>query len=269
MAPVTFGPVQSSTLEPMTNPFAYRESHNPLSRLAAGPKALFLLCLATAAMTFGPVPLGFLLAGGIILWRVTRTAVGDSKEVPLFILGISAAAALLKGLIPGDGRIFAVETLGPSAMYAARLAAAYFYAQTFYLSTRIAQLGDLLTGLFRKLVSKAAMEDSSPLKDPGLIVTLTLLFLPRVFDDFIRVREAAALRGYGAGKKSIGRGLAILTTTILVAVKGGLKTAKALEARAYSSSRTLETRKLTRMDWITAVAGPLILTLGTILGAKR
>jgi energy-coupling factor transporter transmembrane protein EcfT len=251
----------------MTNPFAYREASNPLSRFAAGPKALFLLCSTAAAMAWAPQELALLLAGGLVLHAVSRITFRESRTPLLFILGLSAAAALFRGIAPGDGRIFASETLIPSILYALRLAAIYLYARVFYASTRVSRLGDSLTLVFRKAAPAAGKSGRSILSDPGLLVTLTLLFLPRVFDDLIRVREAAALRCYGLGRKNVGRELAMLGTMVLVAVKGGLRTAGALEARGYSSLRSIETLKWNWADWLVAAAGPLLLVLGAAVGA--
>ncbi|MCX7027366.1 MAG: hypothetical protein NT061_07790 [Spirochaetes bacterium] len=249
----------------MTNPFAYREASNPLSHLSAGPKALFLLCSTAASMAFGPPALVLLLAGGLALHAFSRISIRESKAAFLFILGISTAAALFRGLAPDDERIFAVETLGPSVIYAVRLAVVYLYARIFYVSTRVSRLGDSLTQVIRKLAP--GKEGRSILFDPGLLVTLTLLFLPRVFDDVIRVKEAAALRCYGLGRKNLGRELAMIATIVFVAVKGGLRAAGALEARAYSSSRTIETLKWSMADWLVAAAGPFLFALGVAAGA--
>jgi energy-coupling factor transporter transmembrane protein EcfT len=251
----------------VTNPFAYREASNPLSRFAAGPKALFLLCSTAAAMAWGPPALTLLLACGIALHAVSKLSFRESRTPLLFILGLSAAAALFRGIAPGDGRIFASETLIPSFLYALRLAAIYLYARVFYAGTRVSRLGDSLTLAFRKAVPSAKAEGGSILYDPGLLVTLTLLFLPRVFDDLIRVREAAALRCYDLGRKNPQRELAMLGTIVLVAVKDGLRTAGALEARGYTSLRTVETQRWNLADWLVALAGPLILLLGAALGA--
>jgi len=145
----------------MINPFAYREASNPLSGLAAGPKTLFLLCSAGASMTFGPPALALLLASGLVLHSLARIRPGETARALVFILGLAAAAALFRGLAPGDGRIFALESLGPSALYALRLVAVFLFARVFYVSTRVSRLGDSLTRVFRRAMPPSGSRGQS------------------------------------------------------------------------------------------------------------
>lgn len=62
------------------------------------------------------------------------------------------------------------------------------------------------------------------------------------------------------------RQLAMLSTMVFVAMKGGLRTAGALEARGYSSSRTIEAPKWKAIDWLVAAAGPTLLALVAAAG---
>ena len=249
----------------MTNPFSYREAWNPLSRLAAGSKLLFLLCSTTAAMAFSAPGLAFLLGWGLVLHGIARISLPETGRASLLIFGLASAAAIFRGIAPGDGRLFAAESLSGSAIYAARLLSVFFFARVFYASTLLSRLGDSLTLAFRKIAP--GKYEGSVLSDPGLLVNLTLLFLPRVFDDLIRVREAADLRCYGQGRAKPLRTLAMLSTFVFVALKGGLRTAGALDARGYSGSRTIEAGKWGMVDWLVAAAGPLMLILGRAAGA--
>lgn len=250
----------------MTNPFAYRESANPLARLAAGPKTIFLLCTAAAAMSFGPFTLVALLGLGFFLHFVVRIPFRDSLGPLSVVLLLAAFAALLRGFFPGDGRVFAGESLLPSAIYAARLVTAFLFARLFYVSTRISELGDSLTSALRWLRPPRRKREASLLSDPGMLATLTLLFLPRLFEDLGRTGEAAAARGYGMRRGRWGAQAAVAYAFVFGALKRGLRAAAAMEARAYSPTRTLMSQRWRMSDWLTLAAGPLLLVAGLCAG---
>ncbi|MCE1195553.1 hypothetical protein LWX53_03530, partial [bacterium] len=165
------------------NPFAYEPLDSPLARLDAPSKAFFLICASTAAMRFSLPALIALLCAGIFLLAGLRIGVAGMGR-PALALGVLVAfSALVRGMLPGDGRIFAAETLGASALYAARLAAVFVFARLYYASTKAAELGDYLSLAARRLRSwfgggRRAGADSppadSPAADPGMMLSLSL-----------------------------------------------------------------------------------------------
>lgn len=256
------------------NPFAYEPLDSPLARIGAPSKALFLICASTAAMRFGLPALIALLGAGIFLLAAFGIGAAGMAR-PALALGVLVAfSALARGMLPGDGRIFAAETLGASALYAARLAAVFVFARLYYASTKAAELGDYLSLAARKARSwfggsmrtqAGSSAADSPASDPGMMLSLSLLFLPRVFEHYRNVREAAEIRGYGLRRRSMPGALAMLQTFLYVSVRGALRTAQAMELRGYSPSRTIVAPALKAADAAVAAAG-LALLAAAFLG---
>jgi len=251
------------------NPFAYEPLDSPLIFLAAPSKAFFLICASTAAMRFNLPALAALLGAGVILLvslRVGASGMGGPALALGFLVGFST---LVRGIFPGDGRVFATETLGASALYAARLAAVFVFARLYYASTKAAELGDCLSVAIRKARSRFAASDrlaaTSPTADPGIMLSLSLLFLPRVFEHYRNVREAAEIRGYGLRRHRMSGSMAMLRTFLYVSVRGALRTAQAMELRGYSPSRTIVAPPLKQADAAVAAAG-LVLLAAAFLG---
>ncbi len=256
------------------NPFAYEPLDSPLAKLGAPSKAIFLICASTAAMRFGLPALIALLGAGIVLIAAFRIGAAGMGRPALALGAVIAFSALVRGMFPGDGRIFAAETLGASAVYAVRLAAVFVFARLYYASTKAAELGDCLSLAARKARAwfggaKRSIGDhsaaDSPAADPGMMLSLSLLFLPRVFEHYGNVREAAEIRGYGLRRRGIPGAMAMLQTFLYVSVRGALRTAQAMELRGYSPSRTIPAPMFTPADATAAAAG-LALLAAAFLG---
>lgn len=261
------------------NPFAYEPLDSPLARLGAPSKAFFLICASTAAMRFGLPALIALLCAGIILIAALKVGAAGMGRPALALGAIVAFSALVRGMFPGDGRIFAADTLGASAIYAARLAAVFVFARLYYASTKAAELGDCLSLAARKArtwfgrgkrtdensPAAASSTADSPAVDPGMMLSLSLLFLPRVFEHYRSVREAAEIRGYGLKRRSIPGAMAMLQTFLYVSVRGALRTAQAMELRGYSPSRFIPAPTFKAADAAAAAAG-LALLAAAFLG---
>ena len=234
------------------NPFAFDAPDSPLAHASAATKAFFLVCLSTAGMSLGFLPLSLLLAGGIILIASMHLPFRGMGKPALVIAWLLAFSALVRGILPGDGRIFAIETLSGSGLYALRLSVIFIFARIYYVSTKASELGDILSVAARK----AGMRT-----DPGMMLSLSLLFLPRVFENYQRARDAAELRGYNrAGRRMRGL-LPMLHTYMFTSIKGALATARAMEVRGYSELRTIQLRGFSTMDAVIATAGSLLLVL--------
>ena len=267
------------------NPFAFEPLGSPLAGISASAKGVFLLCVSIAAMRYGLVALSLLAAASLVIQRAAGIPFRGMGKAALFIAYLSLFSAIVRGIFPGDGRVFAAETLFGSAQYALRLATVFVYARLFYVSTKASSLGEFLTSATRRVFrlfgsvkgkngpagkgepsTGGASAGRGILSDPGMLLSLSLLFLPRVFDNYAKVREAAALRGYGRGRKKIAHFLPMMQTFIFVSVKGALLTAGAMELRSYSSERTIEREKFTRTDFIVVAAGISLILLPCLPG---
>ncbi|MDD3981785.1 MAG: energy-coupling factor transporter transmembrane component T [Spirochaetales bacterium] len=262
----------------MVNPFALQQLVGPLPRLGALSKAVFLVCLGIVVMRLGFIPGSILFA--LILGLGVQAGLGlkDGAAAGRGLFILLAFSALARGLFPGDGRCFAVESLGPSSLYALRLGTIFAAARLFYASTRVSELGDYLSAAYRfvcgllRRAGAAGLENNNgdcprPRKtptqerpaslaaDPGMMLSLSLVFVPRTFESYRRIREAAECRGFGAGKRRLFSGLALLQALLFSSVKNSLRTAEAMEARAYSPGRRIILPRLRPADLLLMASG--------------
>jgi energy-coupling factor transporter transmembrane protein EcfT len=259
------------------NPFAYEPLDSPLRSMSALPKGVALVCLSAAAFRAGfalLVGLAVVLAALSLALKTGFKGAGPALRGLALLIAISA---LMRGLLPGDGRFFAAESLPASLTYALRLGIVFIGARMFYLSTRIAELGDSLSLLARRIGSgrgsgsagHSSAGDEAPrplfLTDPGTFFTLALLFLPRVFEHFRKTKEAAIMRGYGSRRQKPAATLAYLLAIIFTSIKGALRTAVAMEARGYSTRRTLDPTLFSRSD-LPLLASSIVLAFLSLSG---
>ena len=246
------------------NPFGYEETSGLLDGLSAVAKAFFLGCLSISAMAFGPVPTIILFVCGLALHTAEGISFTPTIKAGTYILWLAVFAAALRGILPGDGRIFAVETLRESGLYAARLLLIFLYARLFYVSTRVADLGSFLTAAVRLFRKKAVRSGLSA--DPGMLLILSMLFLPRTFDSYVRVRDAAALRGFSAGPMRFRKLSSMIETVVFMGMKNALLAARALETRGYSSLRTIDLPRFRISDGISVALGIVLVALSRLPG---
>jgi len=259
------------------NPFAIQTLKGPLPKLSAFSKAFFLACVSIAAMNLPLLPLVILLAlflaSGQAMGLRLKEAAGAGLSLGILLLFTSLA----RGIFPADGRLFAPESLTPSAFYALRLALIFACARLFYASTRVSQLGDFLTVLIRPLIARKGSvtrgqemnteedgKNPSLAADPGMMLSLALVFVPRAFENFKKLREAALARGYGRGKARLGSSLALLAAFIFSSIKSSLRTAEAMVARAYSPRRTIVLPRFSPADLALTCIGLLVVILSLI-----
>ena len=352
------------------NPFALQSLYGPLPRLSALAKAFFLICLGIAVMRLGFLPVSLLFALILGFSALVGLGLRDSVIASRGLILLLLFSALARGLFPGDGRVFAAESLGPSALYALRLGTIFTSARLFYASTRVSELGDYLSVAYRVLrgaatsrmlkknaepatasatpaglqqdtiaattsatpaglqqdtiaatasatpagpqqdtiVATASATPAGPQQDtiaattsatpagpqqdtiaatasatpaglqydagtaadpgrqrldrsaslaadPGMMLSLSLVFIPRVFESYRRIREAAESRGFGARKNRLFSGLTLLQALLFSSIKNSLRTAEALEARAYTPERRIMLLRLKPADLLLMVSG--------------
>ncbi len=253
----------------MANPFSYQGGRNRLSTLAPWSKAIFLICASLASMRLPLLPLAALFAAGLAAHPATRTDFQGLGKVAKLILFLVVFSALARGLLPAEGVVFDWSALPPSLLHGLRLSTAFIFARLYYAGTKASELGDLLTMAARKLRKADPKAAESPgtaagrriLADPGIIISLSLSFLPKTFEAMERVQEAAKTRGYRPKAFALRKSAAMLETIVFVGVKSALSTARSLETRGYSWTRTLRSRPSSLADYLLAGAGALIAIL--------
>lgn len=176
---------------PPLNPFR----HDPARSIpgSAWPRLLSLL-LASAASGLCPE---YLLLLPIL---ASCAALLASGEKPLGILHSCRFLMPLAFFIALPNIIEAFRTPGElpallarSLGYLVRLLTITLLARVFYKTTSTQAVADSLSALARSLPGKHARR-----RDPGLYLGLSVAFLPRCFERYTRVREAALARGYGS-----------------------------------------------------------------------
>ncbi len=243
------------------NPFAFEPLDSPLARISAVSKGFLLICISTAAMRFGLLPLLALLVASAIIMATLRLPFKEMGKPAIAIGYLALFSAIARGIFPGGGRLFDVASLSASALYGVRLLIVFFFARIYYVSTKASELGDYLSLAARKVAGFKARSSPNILADPGMLLSLSLLFLPRVFDNYRKVRDAADLRAYGIRRKRMANTLPMLQTFIFMSIKGALVAARAMELRGYSEARTLAPTRLSRMDAAVFIAGAILLVL--------
>ena len=254
-------------VESVTNPFAFEPGESSLVMFNPLAKLAFLIAATSSAMH---ASLGFLVAlfatGILLLSKLPRATAGPFFSVIILIL----FAALVKGIFPGNGRLFDLATLPGSAVYGLRLLSIYVYSRLFYATTRVSEIGDWMTAGLRSLrkiaLRKDAKDDTFPkfdpasppyrpgsldiFLDPGMFISLILLFLPRIFNMYRRVAEAAEVRGLSISKKNFRRALLMLEQLISMSLLQSWKISLAMELRSYSPYRSIKLSKFKKLDWI-------------------
>ncbi|MCX7775322.1 MAG: energy-coupling factor transporter transmembrane protein EcfT [Spirochaetaceae bacterium] len=275
------------------NPFAFEPGASPLARLHPVAKLIFLLAITSLVMKSGvTLLLALALAATVLQWGLPLHG-GASIG---FVLWLSLFAAIVRGVLPGDGRLFDPATLGPSAYYALRLVAVFLFSRAFYATTRIAEIGDWITAGWRLLrkalirirpsrrtgnvIASARGSVTSPggtgdaievdtdgsaphadiADDPGIFITLTLLFLPRIFDLYTRIDEAGEIRGIRLRRRNVLRSLGMLQQLVFAGMRQAYRTSLAMEVRGYNPDRALRLRPFNAADWA-VMAVPLLLLL--------
>lgn len=252
------------------NPFSYEPGEGPLRTLSAAAKALALAFFAMAAMRLPLLPLSILTAAAALLPPLFGARMNGAWRGARSVLLLALAAALARGLLPSDtgaraggGRLFAIETLDESLLYGLRLLAVFFLGSAYFSSTKASELGDSATRTARRFIPPARRGGLA--SDPGMLLGMTLAFLPRAFERYRRTREAAAVRGYGSGSVRPVALLAILERFLFGSIKDALAAAHAMELRGYDPERTLPEPSIGLGDVSLATAAAAIFTLSFFL----
>jgi len=266
----------------LANPFAFEPGKSRLTELHPLSKLAFLLAVTSTTMHAPPSILFVIFALSCMLaLRIPRVFAG-----PLYsIIALGVFSGVIRGIFPGDGSVFDFSTLPDSALYALRLLCVYSYSRIFYATTKVSEIGDWLTKIVRSSRSlvhwlmgkmrgnKYALRPnadqrrsqgrstSSILSDPGMLLMLVLLFLPRIFDTYQRIKEAGEIRGNAISRKNISRSFSMLELLMIESMNSAWQTSIAMRVRGYSPERSLHLTPLVARDYAVLAAACALLFL--------
>jgi energy-coupling factor transporter transmembrane protein EcfT len=223
----------------------------------AGTKLLSLALVSTSASVCRPILLVPIALSAIAILAKLDEKPAEIARASRFLLPMGIVILALRLLFPGDGRIFAPEALATGILYIVRMAIVFLLARAFYISTSVADLGGAITRAIRHLAIRGKV--SAP--DPGLYLGIAAGFLPRSFERYDRVRQAALARGFGTTRPKAGSILVLMETLIFSSIKSAVCTAEALEARCYSPDRTIAPASRGASDALLLAASILSLAL--------
>ena len=205
--------------------FLYTRGDTLLHRVPAGAKLVALFLAAPLAFAFDGVPLAALGAALVLATALSRPRAGEIVSLFRVVLGygVLMAAFTLVGR-PLSGEV-AREALANTALYLLRLSVVVLSSGVFYRTTSGVELREALYSFRRRLVTLVPPLALVP--DPVPSLSLTLLFIPRVFAAWTALDRAWIARGGNGpadgnplarawrGGKKLGILLPVLVTNLL------------------------------------------------------
>ncbi len=173
--------------------FLYAAADTPLHRVGAGVKLVALLLTAPFAFSAGVLPLACLTAFLAIATALSRPSGGEILRLARVIAGYG----VLMAVFTLAGRPLSIETarvgLSDTALYLWRLALVTLSGSAFYRTTSGFEIRETLTSARDRVVS--LLPPLARLPDPVLSLSLTIIFVPRVFAVWTALDRAWMARG--------------------------------------------------------------------------
>lgn len=252
------------------NPF-----RNEPSRSASGSAGARLVILLLVSAGSGFCPPLMLVVPAFLCIRIL-VKLGDRSSDILsesrFLVPLGILALMPAGMDALGGNVErAMAALPDSAVYLARLLVMTLAARVFYRTTTSMDAGDAISAVFRTL---PGMKGS----DPGFFIGLSASFLPRCFDRYRGVAEAAAARGFGAARSGhkhkampvrqrVRSFLMLAETGIVSLLSSATRTAEAMEARGYTPDRLLSPSRF-RLKDVAGIGAGLLFACVSFLWRK-
>jgi ABC-type cobalt transport system, permease component CbiQ and related transporters len=223
---------------------------HPLSKLVALLALSGAITTARCYLLPGLITLsiGALASAGVFRQGIGKGARDICRDLR-FLVPLTMIVIAFIILDPMSTAVVRFDKLPTALSYIARLIGLFVLAEAFYRSTSAEGIAAAITLAFRRATGR---EDI----DPGLYLSLTLCFIPRCFQSYSRVREAAVARGYGGkrGRPRFRSSRLVLESFIAGSITAALRTVEAMEARCYSPGRSLPKHSFRRADAILVIA---------------
>ncbi len=194
--------------------FLYGAADTALHRVGAGVKLVALLLIAPFAFASGPHVLAALSAALAVATALSRPNPGELLRLARVVAGYGILMAAFRLAGRPVTRAAALEGLSETALYLWRLALVTVSGGVFYRTTSGIEIREALTRARARVVS--LIPPLARLPDPVLSLSLTMIFIPRVFAVWTaldrswlarggecRVRRNPFARAYHGGRKLV------------------------------------------------------------------
>jgi energy-coupling factor transporter transmembrane protein EcfT len=230
------------------SPFRYRSGDSPLHRLHPLAKFYCLVAFSSGLMRAGYALSAPILALGLACMGLSRISPREILKKGRFLLLLAFLILFFRCFSFDLKAPLAPGSLAPALLYIGKLAIIFLLTETFFVSTRIRELGAAFS-----LASRACLRRQD--LDPGLYLYLAVNFIPRVFCAYQGGMEAARSRAFGKRGYRYHGLVIVLTAFLRSIIKSALWTAQAMEARGYRSDRSLDCPKARLPDLLIAILG--------------
>ena len=200
--------------------FGYRAANTPIHRASAIGK---LAALAIAGFcAFASHPVFPLAAGATLVIAAVLAKVPFSSHRRNFgiVAGYAVLIAVFRFIGPLPDRASLIGGLTETGIYVSRLAIALLAGTVFYETTGSLAVRDALYGIQRLFVRatrllpfRRRVEADAPGIDLALLFSLTVSFIPRVFETWDRLNRSWDARG-GNARRGI-RGALVRVSTLI------------------------------------------------------
>jgi energy-coupling factor transporter transmembrane protein EcfT len=168
------------------------------------------------------------------------------------IVGIFALfAAALRYVGPVWSRASSLAASGDIASYGARLLAAFLVGRLYYVSTGISELRDAATRMTR-------LAPIIRRWDIGLVLSMVLSFIPLIFEEWTKSREAARSRGMPRRPTMAAQALFIMAFLRRLMLRA-VAIPEALIARGWTRNRGILPLRWRKRDSLSLLACALLL----------
>lgn len=239
-------------------------------------KTKLLISLVVTILTFSvsnPIALSLILISCIFAIFMSKISVSKIIKSNIIILSISVFTTFLNLFFEAQSKFvtsghFSVtpKSIRNSTVLFLRLISLIFMSSLLMFTTSGNQISNSIEKILKPL-NRIGLNS----RDIALTITITLRFLPIIFEEAKKILDAQKSRGANFKNKNIFNNiksiLSILIPLIVSSINRADDLAMALESRCYDSNRehtNFKINKIKRSD-IVAMICTLILTIGVML----
>ncbi|OHD72976.1 MAG: hypothetical protein A2355_07010 [Spirochaetes bacterium RIFOXYB1_FULL_32_8] len=179
----------------------------------------------------------------------------DLLKRSIFLVYLSLFALIFGscGFSFSTGFIFYKASFITQSFFIMRLITSFLSTEIVLTTTKISQINDLLTIVFRKipLINKL---------DLGLYISITIKFIPAIFMEYNAITNALKIKAGTTIRNPIKKASLIFNPLILNMVRKAITTAFAMEIKCSNRNRVIFKESLRKIDYIVIITGIVFYT---------